>query len=265
MTQLCRLLQEFGAVRLSLGELLKTSDAVSVHCPLNQETRHLIGITEFATMKSNCIFVNTARGAVADQKALIEALKNKQIAAAGLDEPHVVPIHDFGEIGGRLYVTMRLIDGRDLQTVLAEGPLAPERAVRIIEQVAKALHAAHRIGLIHRDIKPSNILLAEDDFAYLIDFGIARAASRPQPVSGRSAIRSPTNDQISSRCQAEPLIASAAASTAGIRPSAGRVSGAVRMPMIERIAARRAIAPRQQYSSPMTGRLMAKAVLAAIS
>jgi len=88
-----RLLQEFGAVRLSLGELLKTSDAVSVHCPLNQETRHLIGITEFATMKSNCIFVNTARGAVADQKALIEALKNKQIAAAGLDvfedEPNV--------------------------------------------------------------------------------------------------------------------------------------------------------------------------------
>jgi serine/threonine protein kinase, bacterial len=75
-----------------------------------------------------------------------------------------------------LYVTMRLIEGRDLQTVLAAGPLAPERAVRIIEQVAKALHAAHRVGLIHRDIKPSNILLAEDDFAYLIDFGIARAA-----------------------------------------------------------------------------------------
>ena len=59
--------------------------------------------------------------------------------------------------------------------MLAEGPLPPARAVGIIEQIASALHAAHRIGLVHRDVKPSNILIAEDDFAYLIDFGIARA------------------------------------------------------------------------------------------
>lgn len=97
-------------------------------------------------------------------------------AAAQLSEPHVVPIHTYGEIDGRLFVDMRLIEGRDLQTVLADGPLSPERAVRIIEQVAHAVHAAHKVGLVHRDIKPSNILLNENDFAYLIDFGIARAA-----------------------------------------------------------------------------------------
>ena len=56
-------------------------------------------------------------------------------------------------------VGMRLIEGRDLQTVLADGPLEPARAVRIIEGVAKALQVAHEVGLIHRDIKPSNILL----------------------------------------------------------------------------------------------------------
>jgi serine/threonine-protein kinase len=97
-------------------------------------------------------------------------------AAARLDSPHVVPIYDYGEIDGRLFVSMRLVNGRDLHAVLAEGPLDPARAVRIIDQVAKALHAAHRVGVLHRDIKPSNILLDEDDFAYLIDFGIARAA-----------------------------------------------------------------------------------------
>jgi serine/threonine-protein kinase len=95
-------------------------------------------------------------------------------AAARLNNPHVIPIHHYGEIDGQLYVDMRLIEGRDLETVLADGPLDPARAVRIIEQVARALHAAHKVGLIHRDIKPSNILLDDDDFAYLIDFGIAR-------------------------------------------------------------------------------------------
>ncbi|MCU1701457.1 MAG: serine/threonine protein kinase [Mycobacterium sp.] len=108
--------------------------------------------------------------------------------AARLNDPHVVPIHDVGEIDGRLYVTMRLIDGVDLDALLRTGPLAPERAVHIIEQIASALHTAHRAGLVHRDVKPSNILLADNDFAYLIDFGIARAADDTGLTSEGSTI-----------------------------------------------------------------------------
>ena len=109
-------------------------------------------------------------------------------AAARLDDPHVVPIYDVGEIDGRLYVTMRLIDGVDLDTLLRSGPLEPARAVHIIEQIASALHSAHRAGLVHRDVKPSNILLADNDFAYLIDFGIARAAGDTKLTSEGSTI-----------------------------------------------------------------------------
>jgi serine/threonine protein kinase len=109
-------------------------------------------------------------------------------AAARLNDPHVIPIHHYGEINGQLYVDMRLIEGRDLQTVLADGPLDPERAVRIVEQIARALQAAHKVGLIHRDIKPSNVLLDADDFAYLIDFGIARAIDETRMTKSGNTI-----------------------------------------------------------------------------
>jgi serine/threonine protein kinase, bacterial len=113
---------------------------------------------------------------LADDPTFVQRFRREAHAAARLRSPHVIPIHNYGDIDGRLYVDMRLIDGRDLGEVLTDGPMPPARAVRIIEQVAKALHAAHHIGLVHRDVKPSNILLDDDDFAYLIDFGIASAA-----------------------------------------------------------------------------------------
>jgi serine/threonine protein kinase len=117
-----------------------------------------------------------------------ERFRREAHAAARLNNPHVIPIHDYGEIDGRLFVCMRLINGRDLATVLADGPLEPARAARIIGQVAEALHAAHKIGLIHRDIKPSNILLDDRDFAYLIDFGIARVADDTRMTKTGSTI-----------------------------------------------------------------------------
>jgi len=96
-------------------------------------------------------------------------------AAAVLQEPHVIPIHDWGEIDGNLYIDMRLVQGQTLLDLVAEGPLAPERAVNIIGQVSAALDAAHAEGLIHRDVKPQNIIVTPADFVYLVDFGIAEA------------------------------------------------------------------------------------------
>ncbi|MGY1693267.1 protein kinase [Geodermatophilus sp. SYSU D00814] len=95
--------------------------------------------------------------------------------AARLREPHVVPIHDYGEIDGRLFIDMRLVDGRDLGDLLREGPLPPARTVALLSQVADALEAAHADSLVHRDVKPSNVLVTPTDFVYVVDFGIARS------------------------------------------------------------------------------------------
>jgi serine/threonine protein kinase, bacterial len=128
------------------------------------------------TVIDRIVAVKVLPAHLAQDEMFLQRFRREAHAAARLNNPHVIPIHNSGEIDGRLYVDMRLIEGRDLETVLADGPLEPARAVRIIEQVARALHAAHKVGLVHRDVKPSNILLDEDDFAYLIDFGIARGA-----------------------------------------------------------------------------------------
>ena len=96
--------------------------------------------------------------------------------AASLDHPHVVPVYRAGEEGGRLYLTMRFVDGPDLHTVLRrETRLPPARAVELLAQVAAGLDAAHARGLVHRDVKPGNVLIeprGEGEHAYLTDFGL---------------------------------------------------------------------------------------------
>ena len=122
--------------------------------------------------------------------ATFRARMQREADTAGrLTEPHIVPIHDYGDIDGQFYVEMRMIDGISLRTLLTHyGPLPPARTVAIVSQIAEALDAAHACGITHRDVKPENILITKDDFAYLVDFGIARAATDPGLTQGGFAL-----------------------------------------------------------------------------
>ncbi len=102
-------------------------------------------------------------------------------AAAAVDDPHIIPVYEAGDSGGVLFIAMRYVPGRDVQTLLAEqGPLPPAQVAAIISPVASALDAAHAAGLVHRDVKPANMLLdvhpGRPDHVYLSDFGLAKAA-----------------------------------------------------------------------------------------
>ncbi len=99
-------------------------------------------------------------------------------ATASIEHPNVLPVHDAGERDGVLYIVMRYVDGPDLRALVrAEGRLDPDRAAHVVAQIAGALDAAHRHGLVHRDVKPANILLDGDDHAYLTDFGLTKRAA----------------------------------------------------------------------------------------
>jgi ABC-type amino acid transport substrate-binding protein/predicted Ser/Thr protein kinase len=127
---------------------------------------------------------------LAEDTVFQQRFRRESQAAAGVNDPHVVPIHSYGEIDGRLYLDMRLIEGLTLGEILSERerPLGPQLAVKVVEQVASALDGAHQAGLVHRDVKPSNILISEREFVYLIDFGLARTASDPGLTTAGSTL-----------------------------------------------------------------------------
>lgn len=116
-----------------------------------------------------------------DDPAEVRRFQREARSQAKIDHDHVCRIFDVGEVGGRPYIAMRFIDGRPLQDLAADLDL--ESKVRLMEQVARAAHAAHSIGIIHRDIKPTNVMVEMGEnggyHAYVLDFGIAREVDGP--------------------------------------------------------------------------------------
>ncbi|MGV0853049.1 serine/threonine-protein kinase [Mycolicibacterium phlei] len=144
------------------------------------ELKSLIGVggmgevyRAYDTARERTVAIKLLRPEMAADPNFQERFRRESRVAARLQDPHVIPVHDFGDIDGVLYIDMRLVEGASLKDLLRNGPLPPQRTVGILAQVAAALDAAHASGLVHRDIKPENVLLTRDDFAYLVDFGIA--------------------------------------------------------------------------------------------
>ncbi|MBW8701435.1 Serine/threonine-protein kinase PrkC [Streptomyces sp. MBT84] len=109
-----------------------------------------------------------------EQANAYERMRREARAAARLDHPSVVNVHDVAVVDGRPWIVMELVQGRSLGDVLQEGTLGVREAARIGLEVLGALEAAHAAGILHRDVKPANVLLGRYDRVVLTDFGIAQ-------------------------------------------------------------------------------------------
>ncbi len=147
--QIERLLGEGGMARVYLGRDLRLNRPVAIKIP----HPHLMTDPEF-----------------------LARFRHEAHAAAMVSHPNLVDVYDVGQDGNQHYIVMEYVAGVTLkQLINREAPFAVPRAVRIAEQIARGLHAAHRAGLIHRDIKPQNIIVTDEGQVRITDFGVAKS------------------------------------------------------------------------------------------
>ncbi|MFF4597113.1 protein kinase [Amycolatopsis sp. NPDC001319] len=115
---------------------------------------------------------------------------------SAIDHANIVPLYDFGELEGMLYIAMRMVDGGDLAGLISSGPIAPARALALLDQVADALDTLHNRGLVHLDVKPANVLVTSKETSrehvYVADFGLTRRGATGHRTRGGDFLGSPT-------------------------------------------------------------------------
>lgn len=157
------------------------------------------------------------RGRLASETDL-ERFLAEASATAKLEHPAIVPVYDVGDVDGRPFFSMQLVEGLTLAQMAVDGPLPQREAARIVATVARAIGFAHRHGVLHRDIKPSNILVSHSGNAMVTDFGLAKqitdsdeltrsgmllgtpAYMSPEQAGGRRGMVGPASDVYSLGC-----------------------------------------------------------------
>src|SRR5579884_2756570 len=126
------------------------------------------------------VALKVIRPELAGNPAILQRFKQELILARHITHKNVVRIYDLGEADGIKFITMEYVDGEDLRTLLKRhGKFSPKDAVRIVEQVCRALDAAHAEGVIHRDLKPQNVMEDRQGRIVVMDFGLARSLEEP--------------------------------------------------------------------------------------
>jgi len=139
------------------------------------------------TLLGKRVAIKILRVQFEDDADILSRFTQEARAASAIGSAHIIDITDFGEVeGGAAYFVMEYLDGEPLSAFMKRtGPVAPDRAVSIVEQICRGLQSAHKHGIVHRDLKPDNVFLLRrddrSDFVKILDFGIAKVAGAAGP------------------------------------------------------------------------------------
>jgi serine/threonine-protein kinase len=122
---------------------------------------------------SRTVAIKTIARDLSQELDPVKLFEREAQTIAALEHPHILPIYEFGEFGGQLFIVMRYVSGGSLEDILEKGPMSLEETMRVARAVGQALDYAHNSKVIHLDLKPSNILLDSYQSPYLADFGLA--------------------------------------------------------------------------------------------
>ena len=145
----------------------------------------------------------------------VRRFRREAEAAAGLQHPNIVTIHEVGDMEGQPYFSMDFVEGRDLAGMTGQIPMPGRRAAICLKAIAEAVHYAHGRGVLHRDLKPSNILIDQNGQPHITDFGLAKRLGRDTPGSGVNSQLTVTGQVLGSPGYMPPEQASAACGPAG--------------------------------------------------
>jgi serine/threonine-protein kinase len=136
----------------------------------------------FDTVLERRVAIKYFQSHLMHQAVLVERFRREAVAAAKIDHPNVVAIHDIGaDADERPFIVMEYVDGPTVAQLVGAGTMSPERAVALAAGIAQGLGAAHALGFVHRDVKPANVLVSAGDVAKLTDFGLVRADGESAP------------------------------------------------------------------------------------
>ena len=162
-----------------------------------------------------------------DDGSRVRRFEQEALAASALNHPNILTVYEFGAEAGHQFLVTEFVDGRTLRDVLHRSTLTLADVVRIADQTALALSAAHKAGIVHRDIKPENIMIREDGIAKVLDFGLAKLAGPAARLEEALALSAEVSERESTRARDDARQRPRNRSTCrgpGARPGGGRTN-----------------------------------------